>query len=47
MSEVNNLTAVRLEKRAEFLSRGGRPYGTAFPVSGDVGDVRAAFAEGK
>lgn len=47
MSEVNNLTAVRLEKRAEFLSRGGRPYGMAFPVSGDVGDVRDAFAEGK
>jgi lysyl-tRNA synthetase class 2 len=47
MSEVNNLTAVRLEKRAEFLARGGQPYGMAFPVSGDVGDVRAAFAEGK
>ena len=46
MSEVSNLTAVRLEKRAEFLARGGQPYGTAFPVSGDVGEVRAAFAEG-
>jgi lysyl-tRNA synthetase class 2 len=47
MSEVNNLTAVRLEKRAAFLERGGLPYGGAFPVDGDVGDVRAAFAEGK
>ena len=47
MSEVNNLTAVRLEKRAEFLARGGHPYGMAFPVTGDVGEVRAAFTEGK
>ena len=47
MSEVNNLTAVRLEKRAEFLSRGGQPYGAAFPVTGDVGEVRTAFTEGK
>ena len=47
MSEVNNLTAVRLEKRAALLRDGMRPYGEAFPVSGDVGEVRAAFAEGK
>jgi lysyl-tRNA synthetase class 2 len=47
MSEVNNLTAVRLEKRAELLARGNRPYGEAFAVTGDVGDVRAAFAEGR
>ena len=47
MSEVNNLTAVRLEKRAALAGAGRQPYGTAFPVSGDVGEVRAAFAEGK
>ncbi|MBE2179977.1 MAG: lysine--tRNA ligase [Chthoniobacterales bacterium] len=46
MSDVNNLMAVRLEKRAELAAGGARPYGGAFPVSGDVGDVRAAFAEG-
>ncbi|MFM8720134.1 MAG: OB-fold nucleic acid binding domain-containing protein, partial [Chthoniobacterales bacterium] len=47
MSEVNSLTAVRLEKRAALQSEGLRPYGAAFAVTGDVGDVRAAFAEGK
>jgi lysyl-tRNA synthetase class 2 len=47
MSEVNSLTAVRLEKRADLEAQGRRPYGGAFPVSGDVGEVRAAFAEGK
>ncbi len=46
MSDVNNLMAVRLEKRAELAAGGARPYGGAFPVSGDVGDVRSAFAEG-
>jgi lysyl-tRNA synthetase class 2 len=46
MSEVNNLTAVRLEKRAALLALGCRPYGGAFPVTGDVAEVRAAFAEG-
>lgn len=46
MSEPNNLMAVRLEKRAELEAAGLRPYGGAFPVSGDVGDVREAFAEG-
>jgi len=47
MSEVNNLMAVRLEKRAALAEKGYRPYGGAFPVSGDVGDVRASFAEGR
>lgn len=47
MNDVSNLTSVRLEKRAEILAGGGRPYGGAFPVSGDLGDIRAAFAEGK
>lgn len=47
MSEVNNLTAVRLEKRAALLARGERPYGSAFPVTSDVGVVRDLFAEGK
>ena len=47
MSEVNNLMAVRLAKRTELQERGWRPYGGAFPVTGDVGDVRAAFAEGE
>jgi lysyl-tRNA synthetase, class II len=46
MSEVNNLTAVRLEKRAALLGRGVRAYGQAFPVTGDVGEVRAGFVEG-
>ncbi len=46
MSEANNLTVVRLEKRAVLEAEGRRPYGGAFPVSGDVGDVRASFAEG-
>ena len=46
MSEVNNLTAVRLEKRAALLGRGVRAYGAAFPVTGDVGEVRAGFVEG-
>lgn len=46
MSEVNNLMAVRLQKRNELLGAGRRPYGGAFPVSGDVGEVRAAFSEG-
>ena len=44
MSEVNSLTAVRLEKRAALEGEGLRPYGVAFSVTGDVGDVRAAFA---
>jgi len=47
MSEVNNLTAVRLEKRAALEQAGLRPYGGAFPVTGEVGEVRAAFAEGR
>jgi lysyl-tRNA synthetase class 2 len=47
MNEANNLTAVRLEKRAALLSAGVRAYGGAFPVSGDVGAVRADFAEGR
>jgi len=47
MSEPNSLTAVRLAKRAELAAAGLRPYGTAFPVTGDVGEVRASFAEGK
>ncbi len=47
MSEPNTLTAVRLAKRAELAAAGLRPYGAAFPVSGDVGEVRASFAEGK
>ena len=47
MNDVNSLTAVRLEKRAALEAAGLRPYGGAVPVSGDVGDVRAAFAEGK
>jgi len=46
MSEVNNLTAVRLEKRTALLGRGVSAYGAAFPVTGDVGDVRAGFVEG-
>ncbi len=46
MNEVNNLTAVRLAKRAALEAEGRRPYGGAFIVSGDVGDVRAAFVEG-
>lgn len=46
MSEVNSLTALRLEKRAALLRRGVSPYGAAFPVSGDVGVVRAGFVEG-
>lgn len=47
MSDANSLTAVRQEKRAALEEEGRRPYGAAFPVSGDAGDVRAAFAEGK
>ena len=47
MNDINSLTAVRLEKRAALEAAGLRPYGGAFPVSGDVGEVRAAFAEGK
>ena len=47
MSEPNNLTAVRLAKRAELAAAGLRPYGAAFPVTGDVGEVRASFAEGR
>ena len=47
MSEPNTLTAVRLAKRAELAAAGLRPYGAAFPVSGDVGEVRASFAEGR
>ena len=46
MSEVNNLTAVRLEKRAALFGRGVRAYGQAFPLTGDVGEVRAGFVEG-
>jgi lysyl-tRNA synthetase, class II len=47
MSEANNLMAVRLEKRAGLVADGLRPYGGAFPVTGDVGDVREAFEEGR
>jgi lysyl-tRNA synthetase class 2 len=47
MSEPNNLTAVRLAKRAELAAAGRQPYGAAFPVTGDVGEVRGAFAEGR
>lgn len=46
MNDVNNLMAVRLEKRAELEADGSRPYGGAFATSGDVGEVRAAYAEG-
>ena len=46
MSETNSLVAVRAEKRAEMDAAGRRPYGGAFPVTGDVAAVRAAFAEG-
>lgn len=46
MSETNSLVAVRTEKRAEMEAAGRRPYGAAFPVTGDVAAVRAAFAEG-
>ena len=47
MSDVNNLMAVRLNKRAELDAAGSLPYGAAFSVEGDVGEVRAAFADGK
>jgi lysyl-tRNA synthetase class 2 len=47
MSEANNLMAVRLEKRAALEAKGLRPYGAAFTVTGDVGEVRAGFAEGR
>ncbi|MBU3664530.1 MAG: lysine--tRNA ligase [Chthoniobacterales bacterium] len=47
MSDANSLTAVRLQKREELEARGMRPYGAAFPVTGDVGDVRASFSEGR
>jgi len=46
MSETNNLMNVRMEKRAELEAAGQQPYGCAFHVDGDVGVVRAAFAEG-
>lgn len=46
MNDVHNLMTVRLEKRAELEADGSRPYGGAFAVSGDVGEVRAAHAEG-
>ena len=46
MSDANSLTAVRLQKRADLEAAGMNPYGGAFPVTGDVGDVRATFAEG-
>jgi lysyl-tRNA synthetase class 2 len=46
MSEMNNLIAVRMEKRAELEASGRQPYGGAFHVDGDVGELRAAFAEG-
>ena len=47
MSEVNNLVAVRMEKRAALEAAGQMPYGRAFPVTGDVGEVRAGFADGR
>ncbi|MEI7864019.1 MAG: lysine--tRNA ligase [Chthoniobacterales bacterium] len=46
MSETNNLMSVRLEKRAELEAAGKQPYGCAFRVDGDVGEVRAGFSEG-
>jgi len=47
MSETNNLVAVRMEKRAALEAAGLMPYGGAFPVTGDVGEVRAAFEDGR
>ncbi len=47
MSETNSLTEVRLAKRAAILQGGGEAYGGRFPVSGDLGDVRADFVEGR
>lgn len=47
MSETNNLVAVRMEKRAALEAAGLRPYGGAFPVTGDVGEVRAGFVDGR
>lgn len=46
MNEVTSLTAVRMEKRAALEAAGRQPYGAAFAVTGDVGEVRAQFADG-
>ena len=37
---------VRRQKRTDLLAAGERPYGIAFAVTGDVGEVRSGFAEG-
>jgi len=46
MDDTHQLISVRLEKRRSLLERGIDPYGGAFPVSGNVREIREAFVEG-
>ncbi len=47
MEPVNELIAVRRQKREALRTLGVDPYGAAFPVDGTVGELRAQFEEGR
>jgi lysyl-tRNA synthetase class 2 len=47
MDEMSDLLAVRHEKLANLQAAGVDPFGSAFPVDGDIAEIRAQFAEGK
>lgn len=47
MEPISELLAVRRQKLEGLRTLGANPFGQRFDVDGTVGDVRAAFAEGK
>ncbi len=47
IEETNDLLAVRRQKLEMLHQLGIDPFGAAFEVSGSIGEVRAAFAEGQ
>lgn len=47
IEETHDLTAVRRQKMEALRAAGVDPFGGAFEVTGTIGEVRAAFAEGQ
>ncbi|MBA3960884.1 MAG: lysine--tRNA ligase [Chthoniobacterales bacterium] len=47
MDDENELIALRRRKLETLRSLGEAPYGRGFETSGDIGEVRAGFAEGE
>src|SRR5258708_38141267 len=46
MDDDNELIALRRQKLETLQQRGVAPFGAAFPVDGNVGEVREKFADG-